>query len=328
MRIHWRALGSALGAALFLVAGGLASASAQTWPAKTIRAVVPLSAGSATDIVARTVLEQVSRQIGQPIIIENRTGAGNTIAMNLVAKADPDGYTILVNSAAHTMKQKAIYSSLPFDTARDLSPVIPLGNVPTVLVVQPEKGYKTIHDLVAAAKAKAGGMNYSSTGAGNSSHLNAERFRLSAGFEAVHVPFKGAPEAATEVMAGRADFLFTTLLVTMPFIQDKKLQALAVSGQQRASAIPDVPTTEESGFKNSYYNFWIGMFVPGKTPDAIRQKLHAETHKALQQPEIRARLAKLGVDPMDMSIEKFADLVTDEMKINAALVKGAGIKVE
>ena len=319
---------SALGAALFLVAGGLASASAQTWPAKTIRAVVPLSAGSATDIVARTVLEQVSKQIGQPIIIENRTGAGNTIAMNLVAKADPDGYTILVNSAAHTMKQKAIYSSLPFDTARDLSPVIPLGNVPTVLVVQPEKGYKTIHDLVAAAKAKAGGMNYSSTGAGNSSHLNAERFRLSAGFEAVHVPFKGAPEAATEVMAGRADFLFTTLLVTMPFIQDKKLQALAVSGQQRASAIPDVPTTEESGFKNSYYNFWIGMFVPAKTPDAIRQKLHAETHKALQQPEIRARLAKLGVDPMDMSIEKFADLVTDEMKINAALVKGAGIKVE
>jgi tripartite-type tricarboxylate transporter receptor subunit TctC len=195
-------------------------------------------------------------------------------------------------------------------------------------VVQPEKGYQTIHDLVAAAKAKAGGMNYSSTGAGNSSHLNAERFRLSAGFEAVHVPFKGAPEAATEVMAGRADFLFTTLLVTMPFIRDGKLQALAVSGQQRASANPDLTTTEESGFKNTYYNFWIGMFVPSKTPDSIRQKLHDETHKALQQPEIRAKLAKLGVDPMDMTIDQFSSLVTEEMKINTELVKGAGIKVD
>jgi len=324
MKLRWKVLSGAL----LLFANGWGSASAQTWPAKTIRAVVPLSAGSATDIVARTVLEQVSKQMGQPIIIENRTGAGNTIAMNLVAKADPDGYTILVNSAAHTMKQKAIYANLPFDTARDLSPIIPLGNVPTVLVVQPEKGYKTIHDLVAAAKAKAGGMNYSSTGAGNSSHLNAERFRLSAGFDAVHVPFKGAPEAATEVMAGRADFLFTTLLVTMPFIQDNKLQALAVSGQQRASAIPKVPTTEESGYRNSYYNFWIGMFVPAKTPEVIKERLHAETSKALQQPDVRAKLTRLGVDPMDMSIGQFATLVADEMKINAALVVGAGIKID
>ncbi len=269
-----------------VLASGCATASSQSWPTKTIRAIVPLSAGSATDIVARTVLEQVSRQIGQPIIIENRTGAGNTIAMNLVAKADPDGYTILVNSAAHTMKQKAIYPNLPFDTARDLWPVIPLGNLPTVLVVRAAKGYKSIHDLVSDAKARPGAMNYSSTGAGNSSHLNAERFRLSAGFDAVHVPFKGAPEAVTEVLAGRADFLFTTMLVTMPFIQDKKLQALAVSGQRRASALPDIPTTEESGYKNSYYNFWIGMFVSANTPEGIRSRLYVETRKALENPEL------------------------------------------
>ena len=269
-----------------VLASGCATASSQSWPTKTIRAIVPLSAGSATDIVARTVLEQVSRQIGQPIIIENRTGAGNTIAMNLVAKADPDGYTILVNSAAHTMKQKAIYPNLPFDTARDLWPVIPLGNLPTVLVVRAAKGYKSIHDLVSDAKARPGAMNYSSTGAGNSSHLNAERFRLSAGFDAVHVPFKGAPEAVTEVLAGRADFLFTTMLVTMPFIQDKKLQALAVSGQRRASALPDIPTTEESGYKNSYDNFWIGMFVSANTPEGIRSRLYVETRKALENPEL------------------------------------------
>jgi tripartite-type tricarboxylate transporter receptor subunit TctC len=314
--------------AAVLLAGGCAAASGQSWPAKPIRAIVPLSAGSATDIVARTVLEQVARQIGQPIIIENRTGAANTIAMNLVAKADPDGYTILVNSAAHTMKQKAIYPNLPFDTARDLLPVIPLGNVPTVLVVQASKGYRTVQDLVAAAKARPGAMNYSSTGAGNSSHLNAERFRLSAGFEAVHLPFKGAPEAATEVMAGRADFLFTTLLVTMPFIQDKKLQALAVSGQQRALALPDIPTTEEAGYTNSYYNFWIGMFVPARTPDDIRDRLHAETRKAIGNADVRAKLARFGVDPMDLAIAQFSKLVSDEMAINAALVTAAGIKVE
>ncbi len=311
-----------------VLATGCATASSQAWPTKTIRAIVPLSAGSATDIIARTVLEQVSRQIGQPIIIENRTGAGNTIAMNLVAKADPDGYTILVNSAAHTMKQKAIYPNLPFDTGRDLRPVIPLGNLPTVLVVQAAKGYKSIHDLVRDAKARPGAMNYSSTGAGNSSHLNAERFRLSAGFEAVHVPFKGAPEAVTEVLAGRADFLFTTLLVTMPFIQDKQLQALAVSGQRRSSALSGIPTTEESGYKNSYYNFWIGMFVPATTPDEIRNRLHVETRKALENPEVQGKLAKHGVEPMDMSIDQFSKLVSEEMEINAALVIAAGIKVD
>jgi tripartite-type tricarboxylate transporter receptor subunit TctC len=317
-----------LGVAALVLASGCAAASAQTWPARTIRAIVPLSAGSATDVVARTVLEQVSRQIGQPIIVENRTGAANTIAMNLVAKSDPDGYTILVNSAAHTMKQKAIYPNLAFDTARDLLPVIPLGNVPTVLVVQPARGYKTIHDLVADAKAKDGAMNYSSTGAGNSSHLNAERFRLSAGFKAVHIPFKGAPEAVTEVLAGRADFLFTTLTTTMPFIKDGKLTALAVSGQDRASAMPEIQTTEELGFKNSYYNFWIGMFVPAKTPDEIRSRLHAETRAALGNPEVRAKLAKFGVDPMDLSLERFSKLVSDEMTINQALVIAAGIKVD
>lgn len=311
-----------------VLATGCATASSQAWPTKTIRAIVPLSAGSATDIIARTVLEQVSRQIGQPIIIENRTGAGNTIAMNLVAKVDPDGYTILVNSAAHTMKQKAIYPNLPFDTGRDLRPVIPLGNLPTVLVVQAAKGYKSIHDLVRDAKARPGAMNYSSTGAGNSSHLNAERFRLSAGFEAVHVPFKGAPEAVTEVLAGRADFLFTTLLVTMPFIQDKQLQALAVSGQRRSSALSGIPTTEESGYKNSYYNFWIGMFVPATTPDEIRNRLHVETRKALENPEVQGKLAKHGVEPMDMSIDQFSKLVSEEMEINAALVIAAGIKVD
>lgn len=316
-----------LSAAIILIATPVA-ASAQSWPTRTIRAIVPLSAGSATDVVARTVLDQVATQLGQPIVIENRTGAGNTIAMNLVAKSDPDGYTILVNSSAHTMKQKSIYTSLGFDTANDFAAVLPLGNVPTALVVRADKGYKTIHDLVAAAKANPGKMNYSSTGPGNSSHVNAERFRQSAGFEAVHVPFKGAPEATTEVLAGRADFLFTPLPVTMPFIKEGRLTALAVSGQTRATAMPEIPTTEELGYRNSYYNFWIGMFVPAKTPTAVIDRLSAETAKALAMPAVREKLAKFGVDPMEMTTQQFSKLVADEMVSNAALAISAGIKVQ
>jgi tripartite-type tricarboxylate transporter receptor subunit TctC len=316
-----------LSAAMILVTGP-GAAWGQSWPSRTIRAIVPLSAGSATDVVARTVLDQVSTQIGQSIIIENRTGAGNTIAMNLVAKSDPDGYTILVNSSAHTMKQKSIYPMLAFDTAKDFAAVLPLGNVPTALVVRTDRGYKTIHDLVAAAKANPGKMNYSSTGAGNSSHVNAERFRRSAGFEAVHVPFKGAPEATTEVLAGRADFLFTPLPVTMPFIKDGKLTALAVSGQRRATAMPEIPTTEELGYKNSYYNFWIGVFVPAKTPKDVVDRLYTETRKALALPAVREKLAKFGVDPMELTTEQFSKLVAEEMVGNAALAIGAGIKIE
>jgi tripartite-type tricarboxylate transporter receptor subunit TctC len=314
------------GAAAVMLAAMCGMASAQNWPTKTIRAVVPLSAGSATDIVARTVMDQLATQLGQSIIVENRTGAGNTIGMNTVAKADPDGYTILINSSTHTAIP-ATHANPSFDAVKDFTPIAPLGSVPVVLVALKEKGYKNIQDFVAAAKAKPGSINYTSAGAGNSSHLTGERFRLSAGFEAVHLPMKGAPEAMTEVLAGRSDFYFSPVLVAMPFIKDGKLQPLAVSGQQRASALPDVPTTEEAGYKNSYYNFWIGLFVPSKTPDDIKAKLYAETRKALDNPATREKLSKLGVDPMNLNMEQFAKLVNEEVEINGRLVEAAGLKV-
>ena len=243
--------------ALLFMALPSGSARAQEWPAKAIRAIVPLTAGSATDLIGRTVLDQVSQQIGQPIIVENRPGAGNTIGMTAAARSDADGYTILVNSSSHAIVP-ATYGNLPFDTLRDLTPIIPLGNMPTVLVVSPSKGYKTLADFVAAAKAKPGSMNYSSAGAGNFSHFASEVFRLAAGFQAVHVPSRGAPEALTEVLAERVDFFFSPLIVALPFLKDGKVQALAVSGSQRAAAVPDVPTTVEAGFPNSEYNFWVG----------------------------------------------------------------------
>jgi tripartite-type tricarboxylate transporter receptor subunit TctC len=305
--------------------GTQAWAQASAWPAKPIRVIVPLTAGSASDVMARLVMEQLSTQLGQPIVVENRPGAGNTIGMGAVAKAEPDGYTILVNSSTHTVTP-ATRANLGFEMS-DLAPIVPLGNMPVVMCFNPSKGYKKLSDFVAAAKAKPGSVNYASAGAGNSSHLNGERFRMAAGFEAVHLPFKGAPEALTEVIAGRADFYFSPLLNALPFLKDGKLQALAVSGSSRASALPDVPTTVQAGYPNSEYNFWAGMFAPAKTPAEIRAKLYAETTKALQHPSVREKLINLGADPMPMTSAEFEALVRKEIETNTQLVKMVGIKV-
>ena len=218
--------------------------------------------------------------------------------MGAVAKAEPDGYTILANSSTHTVTP-ATRSNLGFDMA-DLAPIIPLGNMPVVMCFNPSKGYKKLSDFVAVAKANPGSVNYASAGAGNSSHLNGERFLRAAGIQAVHLPFKGAPEALTEVIAGRADFYFSPLVNALPFLRDGQLQALGVSGSARASALPDVPTTVEAGYPNSEYNFWAGIFAPAKTPAEIRARLYAEIAKALQAPPVREKLKNLGADPMPL----------------------------
>jgi tripartite-type tricarboxylate transporter receptor subunit TctC len=321
---RYRAL-SVLVVAILSPAGASApDALAQTWPTKPLRVIVPVTAGSAIDIIARTVSDQLSTQLGQPIVVENRTGAGGTIGAAAVAKADPDGYTILVHSSAHAIAPST-FPNLPYDTGRDFSGVMPLANVPLVLVVAPEK-YKSIGELVAAAKAKSGGINYATVGAGAAAHLTAERFRLSAGFEAQQIRFRGAPEAMTEVMAGRVDFFFSPTLPTLPLLRDGKLRALAVSSSKRAAALPDVPTTLEAGFANSDYNFWIGMFVPVKTPRDVVERLYGETRKVMEMPSVRDKLASLGGEPMAMTQPEFDRFLRDEIAMNAALVKAAGIK--
>jgi len=325
-RRHVLRAGSAALTTMMLVRPSAAQTSVtQPWPTKPIRVIVPLTPGSATDVMARLVLEQVSAQLGQPIVVENRPGAGNTIGIGAVAKAEPDGHTILANSSTHTVTP-ATRSNLGFEMS-ELAPIIPLGNMPVVMCFHPSKGYKKLSDFVAWAKANPGSANYASAGAGNSSHLNGERFRLAAGFEAVHLPFKGAPEALTEVMAGRADFYFSPLINALPLLKEGKLQALAVSGSSRASALPDVPTTVEAGYLNSEYNFWAGIFAPAKTPAEIRAKLHAEIAKALAQPTVRERLNTLGADPMPLTSEQYAELVRKEIETNTQLVKAVGIKV-
>jgi len=323
----WRCVVSIL-AAVFLISIGALSppAFAQSWPTKPLRVVVPVTAGSAIDIIARTVSDQLATRLGQPVVVENRTGAGGSIGAASVAKADPDGYTILVHSSAHVIAPST-FPNLPYDPARDFSGVMPLANVPLVLIVAPEK-YKTIGDLVAYAKAKPGGINYATVGAGAAAHLTAERFRLSAGFTAQQIPFRGAPEAITEVMAGRVDFFFSPTLPTLPLLRDGKIAALAVSSSRRASALPDVPTTVEAGYADSDYNFWIGMFVPAKTPRDVVDRLYRETAQVLQSAGVQQKLKALGAEPMAMTPEKFDAFLRDEIAMNANLVKAAGIKAE
>jgi len=312
---------------LGMVGCGLATidATAQTWPTKPLRAIVPFTAGSTTDIIPRVVFEQLSAQLGQSIIVENRGGAGGTVGSAFVVNAEPDGYTILAHGSGLTISP-ALYPNLGFDPAHDLAPVIPLGISPTVLVVPPDRGWKTVADLIAAAKARPGSLNFSSVGVGSATHLSAERFRHSAGVDAVHIPFKGGAEAMTEVMAGRIDFFFGPVGLVLPNIQEGKLRALVVSGAQRSSALPNIPTTLEAGIPNAEYPIWFGLFLPAKTPREIVAKLHGETFKALESPKVRERLAALGIDPMPMSSADFATHVQREIATNANLVKAAGLQ--
>lgn len=309
----------------FLVSFACGSAFAQSWPTRQITTIVPQSPGSALDIVTRAVMEQLSTRLGQTVIVENRTGAGNTIAMATVARAEPDGYTILANSSTHSLVP-VTYSNLPFDTFRDLTPIIPLSNTPLVMVVQSSKGYKNVADFVAEAKRKNGAMNYSSGGVGSITHLAMEAFRLAAGFEAVHVPFKGAPEALTEVLAGRADFYFSPLTATIPFLQDGKLQALAVSGSNRSPSLPDVPTIAEAGYPEATYNFWVGLFLPSKTPAAIMDRLYAETAEVLKSPVLKERFVRIGADPLPLDRAGFTKMIQDEFALNTKVAKAAGVK--
>ena len=322
-----RRLALCIGAGLLLAATAAGAATAQTWPARTITAVVPFAAGNAIDAVGRIVMDELSRQLGQPVVVENRAGAGGTVGAAAVARAAPDGYTVLLYSSSFSISH-SIHASLPYDTLNDFIPVVAFGVQPTVLVTAPSKGFKTLADLVAAAKAKPGALSFASAGIGAASQMAAERLRVSAGFEALHIPFRGPTDALTAAMTGEVDFYFLPIAPALPLIKDGKLVALAVSTAKRASALPDVPTTTEAGLKDSAYDFWVGMFVPAKTPREIVERLHNETQKALDQPSVKDRYAKLGVEPLRMTTEEFAAYFRKDVEDTARLVKAAKIPTQ
>ena len=310
-----------------LAFGVAASAQDSSWkPDKPIRAVVPFAAGSATDGIARIVLDEVGRKLGQTIVIENRAGASGTLGAQIVATAAPDGYTVLIAASSHTVTPST-FAQLPYDTAGDFTAVAPLVSIPNVIVVNAKRDYKSAKDLADDGKKRSGALNYASAGAGSATHLAAERFRLAGGFVAQHVPFKGSSEAITEMLADRIDFYASPINAAAPLIKDGKLRALAVSSQQRASALPDVPTTVQAGFPDSGYEFWVGVLLPKGVSKPIVDAYHNAISTALVEPALARKLAELGADPMKMSPSDFSALIQSEIKSNAAVVKAAGIKV-
>jgi tripartite-type tricarboxylate transporter receptor subunit TctC len=308
--------------AVALATGLAAPALAQT--ARPLTIVVAFPAGGDTDAMARLYAERLAPRLGRPVVVENRAGASGTIGQAAVAQAAPDGYTIMIHSSSHTVSPST-FAKLPFDTLTGFAGVTPISTTPNVLVVAPSKGYKTVRDLLNAAKAKPGSMNFASAGQGSATHLNAEKFKMAAGIDATNIPFKGSAEAVTEVMAGRVDYYFSPIAPVIGQIRGGQLQALAVGSPRRASALPDVPTTAEAGVPGSEFNFWIGMMVPAKTPRDIVNRLNAEVQKALALPEVKERFVQLGADAWTLSPEQFDAYIKTEIVSNAALVKAAGL---
>jgi len=323
MRMPNRRRFLALASAALATPAASRRALADVWPKdRVIRAIVPFGAGSTVDIIGRIVLDPLSAALAQTIVVENRGGAGGTIGSAAVAKADPDGYTLLVNASAHSAAPAA-YPSLAYDPAKDFAAVAVLGVVPNVLLVAPGKGIASAPALV--ARAKAGSLTFSSAGVGSATHWAAERFLIAAGVMATHVPFRGGPEALTEVMTGRVDFGFIGISSAMPFIRDGRLSALAVSASKRSPSLPDVPTTIEAGYPDSDYTFWNGVLAPAKTPRPIVERLHAEIGKVLLLPAVGEKLKAQGVEPLPLAPQDFDAMIAREVVSNVKLAKAAGL---
>ena len=307
-----------------VVAAGPSAAGAQGWPTRAIQVISPFSAGSANEIVARIVLDQVSRQIGQSIVVENRPGGGGTLGAALVANADPRwihaaAALLIAERAGRPAQDAPLRCRARFRADR------PVRHLASVLITAPSKGFRSLADVVAAAKAKPGALNYASAGIGSASHMAAERLRVASGIEAQHIPFRGPIEAFTEVMAGRIDFYFLPIAPALPVINDGKVLALAVSTRKRAVALPNVPTVAEAGYPGAEYLFWGGLAAPAKTPRDIIDKLHRECEKALRLHAIGERLAQLGVEQMPMSVEQFDEFFRDDVAATVKLAREARI---
>jgi tripartite-type tricarboxylate transporter receptor subunit TctC len=306
---------------LSLVAAAIlasATANAQQWPTRTIRVVVPLSAGSAVDITPRVVFEDVGIELGQSIVIENRTGASGTIGTRSVATAPPDGYTLLAHSSALVVSPLTV-ANAHYDPIKDFIPIAPLGELPNVLVVAPEKNIHNVQEFVANAKKKR--ITYGAAGIGTPVYLAMEKFRLATGFQGDFIPFRGAPEVMTEVLTGRLDAYYAPLSAALEFIRSGKLVALCVSSPQRSAALPDVPTSLEAGYPNSDLSFWIGAFAPAGTPLDIVEKINHAIVTALAKPSLREKLAKQGVEPLVMTSAQFAQAVKNEVTSMTVLAK-------
>jgi tripartite-type tricarboxylate transporter receptor subunit TctC len=278
----------------------IGAAWAQGYPTKPIKIIVPFTPGSATDVMGRIVSERLNAAWGQPVIVDNRPGAGGTIGIRETARAEPDGYTLVLVSSGHAVNH-VLYKDLGYDSLKDLSAVAMLGSLPSVLIVPPSLGVSSVKELVAMLKAKPGQLNYATAGVGSGAHVNVEKFNVAAGVKALHVPLKGTPPILTETMAGRIQYAFVPAVSSMGLVKDGKVKPLAVSTSKRIAALPDVPTLGEAGFPDGESTFWLALLAPVKTPAAIIGQINAEVLRALQSAEVKERLAKLGTESMPMT---------------------------
>jgi tripartite-type tricarboxylate transporter receptor subunit TctC len=315
--------------ALLAVAAAFAAlpVAAQSYPEEAIHIVVPFTPGSATDVITRTIGAQMARTLGAPIVVLNRSGAGGTIGAGQVAHAEPNGYTLLANSSGHTVNP-AIYPDLSFDTAWDLRGITLLAQQPNILVAAPSKGWKSAGDFVEAARAAPGKLTFATAGTGSGTHMNAEKFRLSAGIGIVHVPYRGTPEALNDTMNGLTDICFCPIVAALPMINAGRVVALANGSPRRSTLLPDLSTTEEQGFANSGYTFWVGLFAPAETPTALVELLNAATRKALDSPEVRERLQAMGADPLPTTAQELDRMVDREIRENIDLARKADIRLQ
>jgi len=310
-------------AALALIAG---HALAQ-YPNKAVHVIVSFTPGSSTDIVGRIVMAKVSEYWGQPVVVENRGGAGGSIGSAVVAKAAPDGYQLLINSNAHSVNP-AIYAKLPYDTTKDFTEIAPLAIQPNVLVVNANSAYKTLMDLVNEAKAKPGSINWGHAGIGSGTHLNTERFIAASGIKVTQVPFKGTPEVFAAMFSGDVNAYWAPISAAMSSIKSGRLRPLAVSTAKRNPTLPDVPTTGEAGVKGADSPLWFGVWGPAGLPADIVNKINADVRKALQDPTVKERLQNGGNETMDMSPQEFARFVRSEIDVYQKVIKDAGIKAQ
>lgn len=298
---------------------------AQAYPAKPVHVIISFPPGSSTDIVGRIIAQKLSEYWGQPVPAENRGGAGGTIAAAIVAKAAPDGYTLLIDSSAHSVSP-AIYAKLPYDTLKDFVEIAPLAGQPNVLVTLPGSKIRSVADLIADAKAHPGKINFASAGVGSGTHLNLEKFKLVTGADVTHIPYKGTPEVVTDLLGGRVEYYFAPISAALSNIRDGKLRAIAVSSAKRSSSLPDVPTVAESGVPGFEFTLWFGVWGPAGMPADIVAKISKDVNRALTDPGVRDRLAKLGNDPMSMTPAEFNQFVRREIEDYARVTKAAGIK--
>ena len=301
------------------------AAHAQNYPTKPVRLIISFTPGSSTDIIGRAVAAKLQEMWGQPVVAENRPGAGGTVGSEFVVRSDPDGYTLLANSSAHAANP-GMYKELRYDTMRDFVNLALLGGGPNVLIVSPESGWKSLKDFVDAAKKTPGKLNFSSAGIGSGTHFNLEKLKLAAGIDVQHIPYKGTPEAIGDTIANRVCCYWAPLNAALPHVNGGKATALAISSAQRSPLLPNVPSVAEQGYAGFDYTLWVGLWGPAKIPQDIAAKINKDVNAALASPDLKDRLAKLGTVPGNLTIAQFTDFVKKEIEDTKKILDAAGIK--